>query len=54
LGRGAGNRAARPSALTAEDGIVGTYNGSNTRDVLLTPEQWEALRGEGDEEGEAA
>jgi S-DNA-T family DNA segregation ATPase FtsK/SpoIIIE len=28
----------------AEDGIVGTYNGSNARDVNYTPEQWAQLR----------
>jgi S-DNA-T family DNA segregation ATPase FtsK/SpoIIIE len=29
----------------AEDGIVGTYNGSQAREVLYTPEQWEEVRG---------
>jgi S-DNA-T family DNA segregation ATPase FtsK/SpoIIIE len=29
----------------AEDGIVGSYNGSNAREVLYTPEQWAQLRG---------
>jgi S-DNA-T family DNA segregation ATPase FtsK/SpoIIIE len=28
----------------AEDGIVGEYNGSKAREVLYTPEQWEALK----------
>jgi S-DNA-T family DNA segregation ATPase FtsK/SpoIIIE len=53
LGIGYG-RAARLIDFMAEDGIVGTYNGSNARDVLLTPEQWEALRGEGGEDEAAA
>ena len=29
----------------AEDGIVGSYNGSNAREVLYTAEQWEELKG---------
>jgi len=28
----------------AEDGIVGAYNGSNAREVLLSPDQWSAMR----------
>ena len=28
----------------AEDGIVGAYNGSNAREVLVTPEEWEARK----------
>jgi S-DNA-T family DNA segregation ATPase FtsK/SpoIIIE len=28
----------------AEDGIVGGYNGSNAREVLYTPEQWEEMK----------
>jgi S-DNA-T family DNA segregation ATPase FtsK/SpoIIIE len=28
----------------AEDGIVGGYNGSNAREVLFTPEQWEEMK----------
>ncbi len=28
----------------AEDGIVGSYNGSNAREVLFTPEQWAGLK----------
>jgi S-DNA-T family DNA segregation ATPase FtsK/SpoIIIE len=39
LGIGYG-RAARLIDYMAEDGIVGSYNGSNARDVLYTPEQW--------------
>ena len=40
LGIGYG-RAARLIDFMAEDGIVGTYNGSQAREVLYTPEQWE-------------
>src|SRR5437870_1877819 len=43
LGIGYG-RAARLIDYMAEDGIVGPYNGSNARDVLFTPEQWEQLK----------
>jgi S-DNA-T family DNA segregation ATPase FtsK/SpoIIIE len=43
LGIGYG-RAARLIDSMAEDGIVGPYNGSNAREVLLTWEQWQALR----------
>jgi S-DNA-T family DNA segregation ATPase FtsK/SpoIIIE len=43
LGIGYG-RAARLIDFMAEDGIVGAYNGSNARDVLYTPEQWDALK----------
>jgi S-DNA-T family DNA segregation ATPase FtsK/SpoIIIE len=39
LGIGYG-RAARLIDFMAEDGIVGSYNGSNARDVLYTPDQW--------------
>jgi S-DNA-T family DNA segregation ATPase FtsK/SpoIIIE len=28
----------------AEDGIVGEYKGSQAREVVLTLEQWEALK----------
>jgi S-DNA-T family DNA segregation ATPase FtsK/SpoIIIE len=28
----------------AEDGLVGGYNGSNARDVLVTMEEWDARR----------
>jgi DNA segregation ATPase FtsK/SpoIIIE, S-DNA-T family len=42
LGIGYG-RAARMIDYMAEDGIVGTYNGSKHRDVLYTLEQWEAM-----------
>jgi DNA segregation ATPase FtsK/SpoIIIE, S-DNA-T family len=43
LGIGYG-RAARLIDYMAEDGIVGSYNGSNAREVLFTPEQWEQLK----------
>jgi hypothetical protein len=29
----------------AEEGVVGTYNGSQAREVLVTLEQWGAMRG---------
>jgi S-DNA-T family DNA segregation ATPase FtsK/SpoIIIE len=37
-------RAARLIDYMAEDGIVGSYNGSNAREVLYTPEQWLELK----------
>lgn len=43
LGIGYG-RASRLIDFMAEDGIVGTYNGSSARDVLITPEEWESRR----------
>ncbi|MBM4097818.1 MAG: DNA translocase FtsK [Planctomycetes bacterium] len=43
LGIGYG-RAARLIDAMAEDGIVGAYNGSSARDVLMTIEQWEASK----------
>ena len=45
LGIGYG-RAARLIDYMAEDGIVGTYNGSQAREVLVTLEQWQAANGE--------
>jgi S-DNA-T family DNA segregation ATPase FtsK/SpoIIIE len=45
LGIGYG-RAARLIDFMAEDGIVGQYNGSQARDVLFTPEQWEHFKQE--------
>jgi S-DNA-T family DNA segregation ATPase FtsK/SpoIIIE len=45
LGIGYG-RAARLIDYMAEDGIVGSYNGSNAREVLYTPEQWAERRGQ--------
>lgn len=44
LGIGYG-RAARLIDYMAEDGIVGQYNGSKSRDVLLSMEQWNAMQG---------
>jgi len=43
LGIGYG-RAARLIDFMAEDGIVGSYNGSNAREVLYTPEQWKQAK----------
>jgi DNA segregation ATPase FtsK/SpoIIIE, S-DNA-T family len=43
LGIGYG-RASRMIDFMAEDGIVGSYNGSSAREVLYTPEQWLALK----------
>jgi S-DNA-T family DNA segregation ATPase FtsK/SpoIIIE len=43
LGIGYG-RASRLIDFMAEDGIVGAYNGSNARDVLVTPEEWEGRK----------
>lgn len=43
LGIGYG-RAARLIDFMAEDGIVGTYNGSAAREVLYTLEQWEGVK----------
>jgi S-DNA-T family DNA segregation ATPase FtsK/SpoIIIE len=46
LGIGYG-RGARLIDYMAEDGIVGEYNGSQARDVLMTLEQWAAACGDG-------
>jgi len=43
LGVGYG-RAARMIDYMAEDGIVGPYNGSKHREVVMTREQWEAMQ----------
>jgi len=43
LGIGYG-RAARLIDFMAEDGVVGTYNGSQAREVIITLEQWEAKK----------
>lgn len=51
LGIGYG-RAARLVDFMAEDGIVGAYNGSQARDVLITPEQWAQMSGQADDEPE--
>ncbi|GAB4139284.1 FtsK/SpoIIIE family DNA translocase [Thermopirellula anaerolimosa] len=45
LGIGYG-RAARLIDYMAEDGIVGPYNGSQAREVLISVEEWEAGKGE--------
>ncbi|HTN03753.1 MAG TPA: DNA translocase FtsK, partial [Planctomycetaceae bacterium] len=45
LGVGYG-RGARMVDWMAEDGIVGTYNGSQAREVVMTMEEWETLRSE--------
>ncbi len=45
LGIGYG-RAARLIDFMAEDGIVGTYNGSQAREVMITVEQWEQMSGQ--------
>ncbi len=52
LGIGYG-RAARLIDFMAEDGIVGTYNGSQAREVMITVEQWEQMSGQASS-GEAA
>jgi S-DNA-T family DNA segregation ATPase FtsK/SpoIIIE len=44
LGIGYG-RAARLIDFMAEDGYVGPYNGQSAREVLLTPEEWEKIKG---------
>ena len=46
LGIGYG-RAARLMDFMAEDGIVGPYNGSQAREILLTLDQWEQMSGQG-------
>ena len=46
LGIGYG-KASRLIDYMAEDGIVGSYNGSNARQVLITPEEWNARRNAG-------
>ena len=53
LGIGYG-RAARLIDYMAEDKIVGPYNGSNAREVLVTVEQWEAMSAGNDDEAEAS
>jgi len=50
LGIGYG-RAARLVDYMAEDGIVGQYNGSQAREVLVTLEQWAAMCGQADDAG---
>jgi S-DNA-T family DNA segregation ATPase FtsK/SpoIIIE len=46
LGIGYG-RAARLIGFMGDDGIVGHYNGSQAREVLFKPEQWDELKGGG-------
>lgn len=48
LGIGYG-RAARLIDFMAEDGIVGEYNGSQAREVVITLAEWEAMNSEEDE-----
>ena len=45
LGIGYG-RAARLIDFMAEDGIVGPYNGSQARDIIITLAQWESMTGQ--------
>ncbi|TWU40606.1 DNA translocase FtsK [Novipirellula artificiosorum] len=55
LGIGYG-RAARLIDFMAEDGIVGDYNGSKSREVLMTMGQWQQLQGyesDGEDDSEA-
>lgn len=49
LGIGYG-RAARLIDFMAEDGIVGTYNGSQAREVVISRDDWDRRRGGGDGE----
>jgi len=53
LGIGYG-RAARLIDYMAEDKIVGPYNGSNAREVLVTVEQWEAMSAGNGDDSESA
>ena len=53
LGIGYG-RAARLIDFMAEDGIVGGYNGSNAREVLITPDDWAKMKAQEDQSPEAA
>ena len=46
-------RAARMVDYMAEDGIVGDYNGSKSREVVMTLEQWRSLRAGVEEEAYA-
>ncbi|MGB0595942.1 MAG: DNA translocase FtsK 4TM domain-containing protein [Rubripirellula sp.] len=51
LGIGYG-RAAKLIDFMAEDGVVGEYNGSKAREVIMTMPQWEAMQGLESEETE--
>ena len=53
LGIGYG-RAARLVDYMAEDGIVGEYNGSKSREVLLTMDEWKRMQGLDEDGGEPA
>ncbi len=53
LGIGYG-RAARLIDYMAEDGVVGEYNGSQARDVLISPEEWAKMQDDGYEPEAAA
>ena len=52
LGIGYG-RAARLIDFMAEDGIVGEYNGSQAREVVISIEDWEAMQSGGGQEDSA-
>ncbi|MCG2683602.1 MAG: hypothetical protein L6306_08300, partial [Planctomycetales bacterium] len=49
LGIGYG-RAARLIDFMAEDGIVGPYNGSQAREILVSLEQWEQMTNQADDQ----
>jgi len=53
LGIGYG-RAARLIDYMAEDGIVGTYNGSQAREVLVTLAEWDQMNGQAAEQEPAS
>jgi len=53
LGVGYG-RGARLIDFMAEDGIVGPYNGSQAREVLISPEEWELMKSGQSPSGETA
>ncbi|CAE7472195.1 ftsK, partial [Symbiodinium sp. CCMP2456] len=53
LGIGYG-RAARLIDFMAEDGIVGEYNGSQAREVVISMEEWEAMTAGGSDDAPAA
>jgi S-DNA-T family DNA segregation ATPase FtsK/SpoIIIE len=53
LGIGYG-RAARLIDFMAEDGVVGQYNGSQARDVLISLEEWESRQMDGGATTEAS
>jgi S-DNA-T family DNA segregation ATPase FtsK/SpoIIIE len=53
LGIGYG-RAARLIDFMAEDGIVGQYNGSQAREILITLADWERMQGLSESEDNAA